>query len=102
MIVGVVKLITKKQVEHVAKLARLSLNEEEKDKFSDQLGKILNYVDQLNELDTANVEPMTQAVPKINVIRKDTVCQSVDRDAILKNAPEEEDGYFKVPKITEE
>lgn len=94
-------MITKKQVEHVAKLARLNLSEEEKDKFSDQLGKILDYVDQLNELNTENVEPMAQALPKVNVMRDDLVNQFVEHEEILKNTPEEEDGYIKVPKIAE-
>lgn len=95
-------MITKKQVEHVAKLARLSFDEEEKEKFADQLGKIIAYVDQLNELDTTDVEPMAQAVPKTNVMRDDVVVDTKNLDDIIKNAPAEEDGYFRVPRITEE
>lgn len=95
-------MITKKQVEHVAKLARLSFDEEEKEKFADQLGKIIAYVDQLNELDTTDVEPMDQAVPKTNVMRDDVVVDTKNLDDIIKNAPAEEDGYFRVPRITEE
>lgn len=95
-------MITKKQVEHVAKLARLSFDEEEKEKFADQLGKIIAYVDQLNELDTTDVEPMAQAVPKTNVMRDDVVVDTKNMDDIIKNAPAEEDGYFRVPRITEE
>ncbi|EKE02952.1 MAG: aspartyl/glutamyl-tRNA amidotransferase subunit C [uncultured bacterium] len=95
-------MITIKEVEHVAKLARLALNEEEKVKFAEQLGNILDYFNQLKEINTENVEPMAQAVPKINVMREDKVWPPCDREEILANAPKEEDGYFRVPRIIEE
>lgn len=95
-------MITIKQVEHVAKLAKLSLDEDEKVKFTDQLGKIISYVELLNEVNTENVEPMTQAVPKINVMREDEITSPVERDELLASCPDEEDGYIKVPKIIEE
>lgn len=96
------KLIKIEDVEYVAKLARLELSEEEKIRFTKQLGNILDYFKQLNEVDTENVEPMTQAIPKINVMREDKVQPCDFLDKILANAPEEEDGYFRVPRITDE
>lgn len=92
-------MITLKDVEHVAKLARLDLNEEEKNKFLDQMGKLLDYFNQLKEINTENIEPMAHPVQAVNVVREDQITQSCSRDEIMKNAPQEEDGYFKVPKI---
>jgi aspartyl-tRNA(Asn)/glutamyl-tRNA(Gln) amidotransferase subunit C len=94
-------MITKEQVEHVAKLARLSLTEEEVELYTKQLSKILDYIDQLNEVDTSGVEPMTQPIPKINVMRDDVVKKQFQREEMLKNAPHEEYGFFRVPKIGE-
>ena len=92
-------MITIKDVEHVAKLARLSLTEEEKEMFTSQLSDIVSYMDLLNELDTENVEPMARAIPMVNVMREDEVRQSFKRDQMLDNAPIEEDGFIRVPKI---
>ena len=87
-------MITIKDVEHVAKLARLELTEEEKVKFSKQLGDILKYVEQMNEVDTTNVEPMSHAVPVVNVMREEQT-----KEELMANAPFKEDGFFRVPKI---
>jgi len=95
-------LITKKEVEHVAKLARLALTEEEKETYASQFSDILDYFEQLKEVNTQNVEPMAQPVPMKNVMREDKVDLPFDRDKILANAPLEENGYFRVPKINEE
>jgi len=92
-------LITIKEVEHVARLARLELSEDEKIKFSKQLGDILDYVNQLNEVNTENVEPMEHALPIYNVMREDEVKVEFTRGELLANAPEEENGFFRVPKI---
>ena len=92
-------MITLKEVEHVAKLARLDLTEEEKNKFVDQIGKLLDYFNQLKEINTESIEPMAHPVQAVNVVREDIIVESCGRDEILKNAPQEEDGYFKVPKI---
>ena len=92
-------MITIKDVEHVAKLARLELTEDEKVKFSKQLGDILKYVEQMNEVDTSNVKPMTQVIDFCNVMREDKVVQEISKEALMANAPEEENGFFKVPKI---
>ena len=95
-------MITIKDVEHVAKLARMSLSEEEKTMFTEQLGNILEYINELNELDTENVEPMAHPVPASNIMREDKVSQEFTTDDMLSNAPQEEDGYYRVPKITDE
>ena len=92
-------MITIKDVEHVAKLARLELTEEEKELYTKQLGAVLEYVNQMNEVDTSNIEPMTQVVDFVNVMREDKVEYEHTKEELMKNAPEEEDGVFRVPKI---
>ena len=92
-------MITIKDVEHVAKLSRLALSEEEKEKFAPQLNAVLEYVNELNEVDTTGVEPMAHSIKISNVMRDDIVKQEFTREEMLQNAPEEEDGFFKVPKI---
>ena len=92
-------MISLKDTEHVAKLARLELSEEEKENYTKQLGSILSYVEKLNEVDTTGIEPMAHSVKISNVMREDVVIQDFTRDEMLKNAPCEEDGFFKVPKI---
>lgn len=92
-------MITIKDVEHVAKLARLELTEDEKVKFSKQLGDILKYVEQMNEVNTENVEPMSHAIPVVNVMRDDKVVTEQTKQELMANAPAKEDGFFRVPKI---
>lgn len=92
-------MITVKDVEHVAKLARLELTEEEKEKFAGQLGDVLKYVEQMNEVDTSNVIPMAHAMDFVNVVREDEVRYEQTKEELMKNAPDAEDGFFKVPKI---
>lgn len=92
-------MITIKDVEHVAKLARLELTEEEKEKYSKQLGDILTYVEQMNKVDTTNVEPMSHAIPVVNVMREDKVVCEQTKEELMANAPSKEDGFFRVPKI---
>ncbi len=96
---GAGNMITIKDVEHVAKLARLELTEEEKELYTKQLGDVLKYVDQMNEVDTSNVKPMTQVIDFCNVMREDKVVQEISKEDLMANAPEEENGFFKVPKI---
>ncbi len=93
--------ISRKDVEHVARLARLRLTEEEKEKFGRQLNQILEYVEKLNELDTENVEPASHVVPLKNVLREDEVSPSLPVEEVLSNAPEKKGRYFKVPRIIE-
>ncbi|MBE3574401.1 MAG: Asp-tRNA(Asn)/Glu-tRNA(Gln) amidotransferase subunit GatC [Firmicutes bacterium] len=94
--------ISAAEVEHVARLARLELSPEEKVRFTTQLNAILEAVDKLKALDTAQVEPTAYAVPMQNVFRPDQVRPSWPREKILQNAPEPQDGYFRVPRIMEE
>jgi len=93
--------ITIKEVEHVANLARLEFNEEEKKKLAEQLGKILDYIDQLNKLDTTNVEPTSHVIPVRNVVRQDVAKTSFTQEEALANAPSNVNGLFEVPKIIE-
>lgn len=92
-------MITIEDVTHVAKLARLELSDEEKVKFSKQLGDILKYMEQLNEVDTTGVEPMNHPIDFSNVMRDDVVHYEETREELMANAPLVEQDYFKVPKI---
>ena len=92
-------MITIKDVEHVAKLARLELTEEEKELYTKQLGDVLKYVEQMNEVDTSNVEPMSHAIDFVNVMRDDKVVYEQTKEELMANAPDEENGFFKVPKL---
>ncbi|MFD0871082.1 Aspartyl/glutamyl-tRNA(Asn/Gln) amidotransferase subunit C [Chlamydia abortus] len=93
--------ISMQDVEHVAKLARLDLTEEEKQTFTGQLNAILKYAEQLNSIDTDGVEPTSHVVPMSNVMREDEVRPSLPLDKVFLNAPDEEEGQFKVPAILE-
>ena len=88
-------------VEHVARLARLGLTEEEKKLFGEQLSAILDYADNLKKLDTANVPPTSHAVALSNVYREDQVVPCPDVAAIMANAPDEANHMFRVPRIIE-
>lgn len=94
--------LTNQEVEQVARLARLELSTEEKERFTHQLNDILTYVEKLKELDTSGVEPTAHAIPLRNVFREDKVRPSLDREAVLANAPAREEVFFKVPQIMEE
>jgi aspartyl-tRNA(Asn)/glutamyl-tRNA(Gln) amidotransferase subunit C len=93
--------ITIKEVEHVANLARLELSEAEKEQFAGQLNAILKYAEKLNQLSTEGIEPTSHVLPLANVMREDTVKPSWPIEKVLLNAPEEEDGQFKVPPVLE-
>ena len=93
--------ITMQEVEHVARLARLELNEKEKEKMRSQLDSILSYIDKLNELDTSAVEPTSHVLPLTNVFREDEVRPSISQEEALANAPDRHDLLFRVPKILE-
>lgn len=93
--------ITRKDVESVALLSRLEIPEGDIETVTKQLDAILEYVDVLNKVDTKNVHPTAHVLPLKNVMRKDEVRPSLSRELALSNAPEQEDGYFKVPKIVE-
>ena len=93
--------LTRSQVEHVAKLARLGLSEAETTLYTEQMSRILDHVESLNRLDTSDVPPTYHAVALQNVLRADKPHQSLDREKLLSQAPDAEAGCFKVPKITE-
>ncbi|RCX13899.1 aspartyl/glutamyl-tRNA(Asn/Gln) amidotransferase subunit C [Fontibacillus phaseoli] len=90
-----------KDVEHVAKLARLNLTDEEREMFTEQLNAILQYAEKLNELDTEGVEPTTHVLHLSNVMREDEVHESLSQEKVFRNVPDEEDGQFKVPAVLE-
>ena len=91
--------LTEAAVRHVAKLARLKCSEEEIHRFTGQLGAILEYVDQLGEVDTAGVEPLAHCLPVANVLRADEEGKSLANDEALQNAPQRDGAFFAVPKV---
>ena len=91
-------IISDETIEYVGILAKFELSDEEKEKAKSDMGKMLDYIDKLNELDTSSVEPMSHVFPVNNVFREDEVVNGDDRENILKNAPEQNDGAFVVPK----
>ena len=94
--------IDRQQVRKVAQLARLDLTEAEIEEFTGQLGAILEYVEKMNELDTAAVEPLAHCLPIHNVFRADDVRESLGTEQTLANAPQRDGPFFKVPKILED
>jgi aspartyl-tRNA(Asn)/glutamyl-tRNA(Gln) amidotransferase subunit C len=88
-------------VRRVAQLARLELSDQEIIQFSMQLSAIVNYIEKLNELNTDEVEPLAHCLPICNVFRSDEVLPSLTQERALANAPDAENGYFKVPKVLE-
>jgi len=93
------KKIDQAQVRKVAKLSRLELTETEVEEFTAQLSAILDYVEKMNELDTADVEPLAHCLPITNVFRADSVEKSLGTEKTLGNAPQRDGDFFKVPKI---
>jgi aspartyl-tRNA(Asn)/glutamyl-tRNA(Gln) amidotransferase subunit C len=91
----------KVSVEHLAQLARLSLSEEEKRRFSAQLDGILEYVGRLNELDTSAVEPTSHVLSINTVVREDIPGDSLPLEEALRNAPDRSDAFYRVPRIIE-
>jgi aspartyl-tRNA(Asn)/glutamyl-tRNA(Gln) amidotransferase subunit C len=96
------KKIGQREVRKVAKLSRLDLSEAEVGEFTGQLSAILEYVEKMNELDTADVEPLAHCLPMSNVFREDSVKESLGTEKTLANAPQRDGGFFKVPKILDE
>lgn len=91
--------ITKKEVEYVAHLARLDCSEEEKDIFTSQLNDILGYMDILNTVETAGVEPMNHALSLENILREDEIRESLGAERALANAPDSDGEYFRVTRV---
>ncbi|MCL4538046.1 MAG: Asp-tRNA(Asn)/Glu-tRNA(Gln) amidotransferase subunit GatC [Bacteroidetes bacterium] len=91
--------VTIKDVEHIAKLAKLDFSEEEKSKFTEEFNEILAFMEKLNELDTSEVEPLSHVIELQNVFREDSVQSSLSTQEALKNAPAKTEQFFKVPKV---
>jgi aspartyl-tRNA(Asn)/glutamyl-tRNA(Gln) amidotransferase subunit C len=93
--------LTREEVLHIAKLARLGLTDADVERYQRQLSDILDYFARLAEVDTTDVPPTAYAVPVHNVLREDTPRPSTDREAILANAPNAQDGYIRVQAVLE-
>ena len=93
--------LSKEEVKHVANLARLAITEEEAEKFTAQLGAITDFAEQLNELDTTNVEPTSHVLPLVNVLREDVAKEGLPLEKVMLNVKEQEAGQIKVPSIME-
>ena len=93
--------VTKQDIDTVASLSRLNIRDDEVDGVMEQLDKFLTYVDNLKGVDTTDIEPTTYALKMQNVFRADEVKPSLSREVALSNAPLQEDGYFKVPRVLE-
>jgi aspartyl-tRNA(Asn)/glutamyl-tRNA(Gln) amidotransferase subunit C len=93
--------ITRDVIEHVAHLGRLELDPDEVERYTAQLDSILEYMDKLNSLDTSGIEPMTHAIPNVNVFREDAIKEPFSVEASVGNAPERKGSFFKVPPIIE-
>lgn len=94
--------IDRKAVDHVARLARLDLSDEERTRMENELGSILEHVEKIQALELDGIEPTSHALPLRNVMRADEVRDCLAQDESLANAPEKEDGRFKVPRILED
>ena len=93
--------ISDETIEYVGILAKLDLSDEEKEAAKKDMGRMLDYIDMLNHLDTEGVEPMSHVFPVHNVFREDVVTNGDDRENMLANAPEQRDGAFVVPRTVE-
>jgi aspartyl-tRNA(Asn)/glutamyl-tRNA(Gln) amidotransferase subunit C len=93
--------ISADDVKYVAQLSRLEFKEDEIEKFTKDLSSIVGYVNKLNELDTEDVEALVNPIYIENDFREDDIKDSLDRENVLLNAPEKEEGYFKVPTVIE-
>ena len=93
--------VDKATVQKVASLARIAISEAEADKLVPELNNILGWIEQLGEVDTSGVAPMTAVIPNTLRLREDVVTEGGQRDAILQNAPQGEHGFFTVPKVVE-
>ena len=94
--------IDRAAVDHIARLARLDLSEDERAKMEGELGSILAYAEEIQALELDDVEPTSHSIPLRNVMRPDVVTESLPQDEALSNAPAAEDGRFRVPRIIED
>lgn len=91
--------VTINDVKKIAELARLEFSEKDIENYTDEMNKILGYVEKLNELNTENVDPLSHPIENTNIFREDMVKKSTDREEALKNAPDATSEHFKVPKV---
>ena len=94
-------MLQQDEVKHIAKLARLALSDDELPRYTEQVGRILEFFDELKQLDTTGVPPTAHPIPVSNAFREDVVKPSLGADKALANAPWREGDYFRVPKILE-
>lgn len=94
--------IDRQAVDHIARLARLDLSDEERTRMQGELAQILTHAEKIQELDLDDIPPTSHSVPLRNVMRADQVSPSLDPETVLSNAPAAEDGRFKVPRIIED
>lgn len=94
-------VISDETIEYVGILSKLELSEEEKEQAKKDMGRMLDYIDKLSELDTEHVEPMSHVFPVQNVFREDVVTNADTREQLLSNSPEQKDGMFVVPRTFE-
>ena len=94
--------LSKVSLSKVARLARIALSDEDLDRYGAQLGDILEHAERVQRLETEGVEGTSHPLPMVNAFRADEVTQCLDRDEVLTEAPESEDGYFRVPRILDE
>lgn len=93
--------VSSEKVRHIAKLARIAMSEEELDRLVPELNNILGWVEQLGEVDTDGIEPLTAVIEQRLRLREDAVNDGGIRDEVLANAPDSEHGFFAVPKVIE-
>jgi aspartyl-tRNA(Asn)/glutamyl-tRNA(Gln) amidotransferase subunit C len=93
--------ITKETVNYIAKLSKLDFTDKESEQLSNELDRIFNYINKLNELNTDNIEPTSHVLDIQNVMRSDEVVEKLTNEDALKNAPQAEKGHFKVPRVIE-
>lgn len=94
-------IISDETIGYVGILAKLELSDEEREQAKKDMGRMLDYIDKLGELDTTDVEPMSHVFPVQNVFREDVVTNGNEREKLLRNAPEQKDGMFMVPRTFE-
>ena len=91
--------ISRDEIIHIAKLAMLNLNEQEIDNYTKDMQEILGYAEMINNLDTSNIDETIGATEQKNVFRKDEVIQPQSREELLQNAPSQDEGMFRIPKV---
>ena len=91
--------IKKEDIKHIANLSMLNLSDEEIEKYTKDMEQIVNFANKVNEIDTSSTEISAFSNDNVNVFRKDEIVQTVDKETLLQNAPSQEDGMFRIPKV---